>query len=724
MTSSPGRNAVLVCLLALAPAVAPASEPRFWRIETADAFLQGDASGTAVDSDGHLRLALASRELYDPETASIWCLARNRRGVTWAGTGDGGVVYRIEAGQGQALYETSSPHVYAIALGPDGRLYSGASPDGRVEAISASGAVEMVFDPQDRYVWDLAFDPDGRLLVATGASGRVYRVGESGEAETLLESAETHITALAVADDGTIYAGSSPGGILYRIGADGEVFALHDSSYEEVKAIAVASGGRVYAALVGGGTPPQQQPSPAPASTTSDSQVTVVAQAAGVTLPPAASPSGGAVLLLRPGAAPEALWRSAEDAPHALLAVDGGVLVGTGDDAKLFLVRDDRSWAMQRAFPADQVTALARGDDGRLVLATSNPGRVFELSDSETVEEGEFVSAVHDGGLPSLWGRLSWEAEVPSGAVVTLQTRSGNTASPDATWSEWSSPATDPDRARVASEEARFLQVKATLRGSEQASPRLASIDAAYLQRNQRPSVGSITVHPPGQVYQKPIAVGSEPEILGLDPADGVPALAGAPTPVSAMGAGGRPLFRRGLQMLSWNASDANGDELEYDVEYRPAGDSAFRRLRSGLEEAVLTWDTTSVPDGRYVVRVLASDRRANPPPLALTGEQESTPFQVDNTPPRIALEPASDAGGVIRAEVHDAASPILRLEYSVDAGRWVEAHPEDGIADSQDEAYALRPVGAEGADRRVLVVRAFDRHGNTASAMIELRRP
>jgi hypothetical protein len=548
-------------------------------------------------------------------------------------------------------------------------------------------------------------------------------VREDGEAATLLESSEAHITALAAADDGTVYAGSAPGGILYRIAADGEVFALHDSSYEEVKALAVASGGRVYAALVGGGTAPRPQPAPAPARAAGEGEAEVVVVAQVASVPAPATPGGGAVLLLRPGAAAEALWRSGEAAPHALLAVDGGVLVGTGDAAKLFLVRDDRSWAMQRAFPAAQVTALARGGDGRLVLATSNPGRIFDLSETDTVEEGEFVSAVHDSGLPSLWGRLGWEADVPAGAVLTLRTRSGNTGSPDATWSEWSAPATDPNRARVESEEARFLQVKATLRGSRSAPPRLASIQAAYLQRNQRPSVGRITIHPPGQVFQKPLAVSNEPEVLGLDPADAERLVVEAPMGMSAAGTG-RPLFRRGLQMLTWSATDPNGDGLEYRVEYRPAGATGFRALRDALEEAVLTWDTTSVPDGRYVVRVLASDRRANPPELALAGEQESTPFQVDNTPPLIHLEPDPDAPDGIRAVVRDSASPILRLEYSLDAGRWVEAHPDDGIADSTEESFTLRPAGTTPGTRHVVVVRALDRHGNSASAMIELQRP
>ena len=48
------------------------------------------------------------------------------------------------------------------------------------------------------------------------------------------------------------------------------------------------------------------------------------------------------------------------------------------------------------------------------------------------------------------------------------------------------------------------------------ASPVLTSLTSAYLPRNVRPQVTSITVHPPGVVFQKPFSSG-ETEIAGLD---------------------------------------------------------------------------------------------------------------------------------------------------------------------------------------------------------------
>ena len=48
----------------------------------------------------------------------------------------------------------------------------------------------------------------------------------------------------------------------------------------------------------------------------------------------------------------------------------------------------------------------------------------------------------------------------------------------------------------------------AVLTGTSTAAPTLTSLSSAYLPRNIRPQVVSITVHPPGVVFQKPFSSG------------------------------------------------------------------------------------------------------------------------------------------------------------------------------------------------------------------------
>ena len=45
-----------------------------------------------------------------------------------------------------------------------------------------------------------------------------------------------------------------------------------------------------------------------------------------------------------------------------------------------------------------------------------------------------------------------------------------------------------------------------------------------------------------------------------------------------------------------------------YDVRYRREGDPAWKVLRADLTDPILVWDTTTVPNGTYFVKVVASD--------------------------------------------------------------------------------------------------------------------
>ena len=47
------------------------------------------------------------------------------------------------------------------------------------------------------------------------------------------------------------------------------------------------------------------------------------------------------------------------------------------------------------------------------------------------------------------------------------------------------------------------------------AAPLLTSVTAAYLPRNTRPRVSSITIHPPGTVFQRQFPM--DPEIAGFE---------------------------------------------------------------------------------------------------------------------------------------------------------------------------------------------------------------
>jgi len=371
------------------------------------------------------------------------------------------------------------------------------------------------------------------------------------------------------------------------------------------------------------------------------------------------------------------------------------------------------------------VTALLRESSGRIVGAASNPGKLFALSPA-AARRGTYESDVRDAGTVASWGVIRWRAAAAPGEV-TIFTRSGNTATPDDTWSSWSKAYSNPGGEQILSPNARYLQWRAVLEMSGAQPPVLTSVTTAYLPRNLRPEIASITVHPAGAVFQRPFSTG-EMEIAGFEDntSDGraqSQAAAGGSGPSGGTPALGRRIYQKGLQTFVWKADDENDDRLQFDVMYRREGETAWKMLHRALTDPIFVWDTTSVPDGTYFIKVSASDAPSNSPGTALVGELESVGFDIDNTAPRIEVQPAARAGSrtTISFVVRDEQSSVQRVEYSLDASRWRVVYPKDGIPDSRREEFEVALDDSEAG--RSVIIRATDAMNNVATAVAEVRK-
>jgi hypothetical protein len=77
--------------------------------------------------------------------------------------------------------------------------------------------------------------------------------------------------------------------------------------------------------------------------------------------------------------------------------------------------------------------------------------------------------------------------------------------------------------------------------------------------------------------------------------------------------------------------------------------------------------------------------------------------------------------GATIEFEAVDAASPLRRCEYSLNAAGWIPVEAADGVIDSLRERFVLElrnlPPG-----EHLVVVRAIDSAGNAGLARVVLR--
>ncbi len=743
------RKVFALALVATAVATLSASKPVFWQTATLNDFLRGEVENLSIDGHGRLVLGPATELVAETLAPFLWTMAVAPDGSIYVGSGNEGKVFRIGAsGKAETFFDTTELEVHALALAPDGSLYAATSPEGRIYKIDRNGQGTPFFDPEDKYIWSLALDTKGNLYAGTGEKGLIYKITADGKGSPFYSTKATHVTALTFEPDGQLLAGTEGPGRLFRVDSSGKAFLLLDSTHQEIRAIRLDSSGNIYlAALTGRTTSTTQPPAPSPSETPSTSsrepvptvttEVTAIAvvdmgaASVGSHEPPAREDrrSGrGAIYRIRPDGLWDILWESAEDSPYDLtFDAKGAVIVGTGRNGKLYSLSGDPTTAtllMQAA--AQQVTGFARDSKGNVIYATSNPGKVFRLS-SQRSSEGTYTSVVRDAQTVADWGTLSWRASVPSGGRVDLFTRSGNTGTPDETWSDWSGPYAVSQGEEINSPNARYLQWKAVLAGKPD-SPILTSVSAAYVQRNLRPKVTSLTVHPSGTVFQKPYPTG-DPDIAGFDEqAPDRRILSATANPGSGSSSSsstlGRRAYQRGLQTFVWRAEDANDDELQYEILYRREGETAWKSLKSEVEEAIFVWDTTSVPNGTYVVKVVASDAPSNTPGAALEGELESSAFDIDNAPPAVIVNSSRLVNGrtIIQFDVRDEWSPISKVEYSLDAQRWQVVYPRDGIFDGRAEQFELTLENGDGA--RGLIIRAYDAKNNSATARGDVPSP
>ena len=771
MSKVPGWRVLCMAVVMLPAAFAVhASTPVIWKLAGHGDFIRGETRGVSITGKGRLTLSPVLDLVFESNEPLIWSLAADSRGNLYAGTGNDGKLYRVDtSGRSEVFFDAEELEIRSVVIDRNDRVYAATFPDGRIHRIDPDGTHAVFFDPArdggmngpdsdpgsepdsdpeggagngpgngpgggTNYIWSLVLDAGGRLYAGTGEQGRVYRIDDDGGVHLLAELEEAHVMALAVDGSGRLIAGTEPGGRVYRIAgisSDGAISVLHDSPYGEVNTLLVGKDGAIFAGALSGprrgarggraGTAGASMPPPStgapddPGGAPMLNAVQVTASAE-----PADRPSvggfatgGSVVFRIDPDGRVEEWWRSQTDVGLSLaIRGENELLIGTGSSGRLYSVRERGVGTLLNELQESQITALSPDASDGVVVATSNRGNLYRLR-STPVREGEYESDVRDTRGMARWGRIRWESEQPSGTSVRLFARSGNTDSPDQTWSEWTGPYTDPAGEALACPPARYLQWKAVLGTENEEAPTVSSVSASYLTRNNPPRVHAVTVYEPG-VYLRDSATGQVGQSTQTDLPPGIAAQVGGRGNGRGQSASsGSPAYRKGMRAVAVRASDPDGDGLSYEIYFRGVAEEMWKRLESERRTPSYSWDSETFPDGEYVLRVVASDAPSNPPDQALESELLSEPFLVDNTGPQVTRIDVAD--GQLSFMVRDGASPLYRVEYAIDGGDWRVVHPEDGVTDSETEAFEIALDGLESGEH-TLAIRARDTANNTGT--------
>jgi hypothetical protein len=183
---------------------------------------------------------------------------------------------------------------------------------------------------------------------------------------------------------------------------------------------------------------------------------------------------------------------------------------------------------------------------------------------------------------------------------------------------------------------------------------------------------------------------------------------------------GGAKIFRH----IDIKAADQNGDKLRFILAFREIGTEDWITITDRLEAPKFIWDTRAVGDGRYELRVTASDDPANPKAAALEASRISDPFVIDNTPPLVKDLAAKVAGTAVSITglAEDAQSRITSICYALNSQyEWHAVLPSDGICDSGREKFVFEVKDLKPGTYR-LAVRATDILDNVGYGAVTFR--
>jgi len=695
---------------------------RTFDLDTMDKLSGGEQKGTAITSSGEVEAGWATTKTTLVKATSIWSALPRPDGSVLLGGGPEGRVLKVDAaGKETVVAETGSLAVTALVEGPGNKIYAATLPDGEIFIVdpnasvginpSAPGAAKpkaWTKLPSD-HVWALVYDKKrNELFAGTGPDGKIYRVDAAGKSQVFYDADDSQVVSLAISPSGTLYAGTSSKGLLLAINAAGRAEVVQDFSGHEVKSIGFVS------ATAPAAPPKPGAPAAPKAAATTDTLYCIVNE---YPVPPEPAKRfglptkqpGAAFDPPRPGKGKGELWKVSGLMPDGTggkpekltndinthyfsLAVDSAAkagapvaYVGTGNDGRVVAVDDAHGTSVVAKAESRQIGAIyvAPGGVGKGSWFAAGDAASFHRVTGIGGADATWTSKTLDAGLKAKFGKLTWRASVAN--AIELQTRTGNTSSPDDSWSGWSNPINAP--AKVGSPAGRFVQIRARWKGNGAAV--LRGISLSFVTDNLRAIVTEVSTPTKGAL------------------STGIPS-SGTDVP-----------SKSSTTRLSWKVDNPDNDSLRYRVWYRKEESTIWRNITKDdepISSSDYTWNTEALAEGWYRVRVEASDEMANPIGTQLKHALDSAPFVVDNTPPsilKIAL-----VNGKLTADVVDGVGPIVRLEVQIDGkAPWKPVTSTDGILDDAHEAVDTA-LGITGS--HVVALRAYDAAGNATTKEVE----
>lgn len=706
-----------------------------------------ETENVIISSDGKILLATDVETLAE-NFDRAWvanCLAVDNKETIYIGTSPNGEIYKYKNAKLEKIYTaktedtTQQPgdvndvndpndpnsvnlkqadptianrHIFAMTLDDNGAL---------IAAVSGAAAEIIKFDgksfdtiaeiPDANYVFKIISDNKDGAYLATGPQGKIYHLKQNGKkysTKIIYDATDKNILSLALDDNGNLYAGTDERGLVYKIDpAKKTASVLYDSPEEEITSLVLDEDGNLYAAATSQQVAQNQLsqknsrpspmmpgrnesgPSPAPSANIPDGMLLKIAN----TKPDPdqqnnkpnihanqnnEGPASHIYIIKPDGLVEDAFSKVAVFYDIALK--NDKLYIATGNNAQLFTfdIKTKIEAMIFQHNSASQLIAL-NSQNENLYIASANPAKLL-IAKNNFARTGTYISPLIDATQPAKWGSFQLDAQIPPQTSVTFQARTGNTEEPnDSTFSKWNTPIqldgpTIPDVTT-----SRFLQYKLTLKTDDfSKTPIITQTASAYVIDNIPPQVTAIQVSPQSE--------------------------------------------QTGSFLTEFKAEDENGDTLIYDVYLKKISRNKWIKIKDGIEESKFIFNGKKIEDGRYEIKIVASDAPSNDPRTKMTGTRISDIFIIDNTPPQLEISTVQQNENAITVKLHvtDQLSLIHSLQYTINSSdKWQSALPDDMIFDTTAENFTISIDDLQ-PDTYLITLKATDAADNTTYKSVE----
>lgn len=575
-----------------------------WHQSTQSDFLPGDLQGLSLSNKGGISFAGTLFPIGDTSSNYLWSLTGDGIHGLYAGGGDDGTIYHFTPSGTLPYYHSPDLEIPTMATDSSGNLYAAGIPSGKVYKVEAANRGHVWFQPSEPYVTSLLYDGMNDLLYAGtgGGSADLYRIPAAGPLPTrpVLKTKETQILALAVDSAGDVYAGTAPSGLVYRLTPNGEFSVYWSAPETNITGLCVSPSNIVYAST---------------------------------------GPRGNIYRLDSDGTAAPILDKAV--AGLTGLSVNRAGIVTACAGNVVYRIEADDTVDTTSGPEGQRYISIAQDKrTGYTYLGTATVGALYGLTGRSTAAAGadEYTSQVRDGGALTRWGTITWmtEPEVIPNSTIYFQTRSGDTAQPDESWSPWSSPI-GASGSTIGSPVARYLQYRAVFELNPKPSISIvnenpipfpdASPDSDLAKSATSPVLRSVTIS------YLPRTQG--PKVRLIKPDDSAP-LSGA-------------------QLIQWSVQNPDKDTLSYSLFYSVDSGATWKALsKKGTPSGTETSSEAVVASPGVI------PPKAKMAPTVTDPEAEETRMKKD-------LDSHPEIPAAVRDQILAQAPSVIRIEVDPD---------------------------------------------------------